>query len=256
MSILQKPFKNTQSKQDDIGTGGLEYISERHVACVFLLDTSGSMLLNDAIEKLNEGLCVFKEQTINDKTFDEHTKACIDVALISFGPNVTLYMKDGQKIYRGQQFDMESVFVPVSSMNPPMLSANGGTPMGEAIDWALDIIEQQKARYNNYGTPYYRPWIFCITDGEPNDNYQFAAQRLKQMEDDKKVLGYCVGVENFNRNTMLNIFNIERIFELQNLDFPGLFKFVSNSLTTVRNSDPNAGNHVEVDAPNTLKMAF
>jgi len=256
MAIFQKPFGNTQPKQDDVGAGGLEYISERHVACVFLLDTSSSMSENDAISKLNEGLRVFKTQTMNDKTFDEHTKACIDVALLSFGPDVTLHTIYGQTIYRGQQFDMASVFVPVSSMNPPVLNANGDTPMGEAIDWALDLIGQQKARYNEYGTPYYRPWVFCITDGEPNDNYQAAAQRLKQMENDTKVLGYCVGVENFNKRTMASIFNTERIFELKNLDFPGLFKFVSSSLTTVRNSDPSGGNQVEVVSPNTLKMAF
>ena len=256
MAIFQKPFGSTQPKQDDIGTGGLEYISERHVACVFLLDTSGSMSVNDAIGKLNEGLRVFKTQTMNDTTFDEHTKACIDVALISFGPDVVLHTTDGQMIHRGQQFDMKSAFVPVSSMNPPLLSANGGTPMGEAIDWALDIIGQQKARYNEYGTPYYRPWVFCITDGEPNDSYQTTAQRLRQMENDKKVLGYCVGVESFNKNIMASIFNIERIFELRNLDFPGLFKFVSSSLTTVRNSDPSGGNQVEVASPDTLKIAF
>ena len=256
MAIFQKPFGSNQPKQDDVGTGGLEYISERHVACVFLLDTSGSMSANDAIGKLNEGLREFKTQTMTDTTFDEHTKACIDVALISFGPDVVLHSNTGEAIRRGQQFDMASAFVPVSSMNPPVLSANGGTPMGDAIDWALDIIGQQKARYNEYGTPYYRPWVFCITDGEPNDNYQAAAQRLRQMENDTKVLGYCVGVDNFNRNVMANIFNTERIFELTNLDFPGLFKFVSSSLTTVRNSDPNAGNQVDVPAPSTLKIAF
>jgi uncharacterized protein YegL len=102
--------------------------------------------------------------------------------------------------------------------------------MGEAIDWALDLITQQKARYNELGTPYYRPWLFCITDGEPTDDCHSAAARLKQMEQDKKVLGYCVGVENFNKEIMAKIFDLSRIFELTNLDFPGLFKFVSNIL--------------------------
>jgi uncharacterized protein YegL len=236
MAIFQKPFGRNPEKTDGVGTGGIQWISERHVACVFLLDTSGSMTVNNAIGKLNEGLRTFKEQTVNDTTFDEHTKACIDIALISFGPNATL-LQD---------------FVPTSSMEPPLLSANGGTPMGEALDMALDLIEQQKARYNELGTPYFRPWVFCITDGEPNDNYQAAAQRLKNMESTKKVLGYCVGVENFNRNVMTTIFDPERIFELKNLNFPALFKFVSSSLASVRNSDPNAGNSVAVDAPSDL----
>jgi uncharacterized protein YegL len=236
MAIFQKPFSNKPEKSDDAGTGALQWITERHVACVFLLDTSGSMKEKNAIGKLNEGLNTFKSQTLNDTTFDEHTKSCIDVALISFGPDVVL----------------QQDFVPVSSMNPPVLSANGGTPMGKALDMALDLIGQQKARYNNLGTPFYRPWVFCITDGEPTDDCKAVTQRLKQMESQKKVLGYCVGVEDFNRNAMVSIFNSERIFELKNLNFPVLFKFVSSSLVSVRNSDPNAGNSVAVDAPGDL----
>lgn len=256
MSIFQRPFgqnkgNNTQVStsdvvandvafKEDVGTGGIQWITERHVACVFLLDTSGSMSTNDAIGKLNAGLRTFKEQTINDATFDEHTKACIDVALVSFGPEVKV----------------EQDFTPVSEMIPPTLIANGGTPMGAAIEKALDMITTQKAKYNEYGTPYYRPWIFCITDGGPNDSYVAAAQRLKLMESEKKVLGYCVGVENFDRNTMATIFDRERLFELENLDFPSLFKFVSSSLATVRNSDSSGSRTVEVEAPRTLKIAF
>jgi uncharacterized protein YegL len=255
MGIIKKPFGNTQSKQH-ADTGGLAYISERHVACVFLLDTSGSMSTNDAIGKLNEGLRIFKSQTVNDVAFDEHTKSCIDVAMISFGPDVAIHGIDG-RIFKGNEpFDMANVFVPVSVMNPPVLTAEGGTPMGGAIDRALDLIAQQKARYNDFGTPYFRPWIFCITDGEPNDDYQAAAQRLKRMENDTKVLGYCIGVEGFNKSAMATIFNSERIFELDNLDFPGLFKFVSSSLTVIRNSDPNGGNQIDVPAPKTLRMTF
>lgn len=259
MAIFQRPFgqKNSNNSgaatnsevmindvaSDDVGTGGIQWITERHVACVFLLDTSGSMGNDDAIGKLNAGLRTFKEQTVNDASFDEHTKACIDVALISFGPDVRVQQE----------------FTAVSEMVPPTLTANGGTPMGAAIDKALDMIAEQKARYNDLGTPYYRPWIFCITDGGPNDSYAAAAQRLKEMEDATKVLGYCVGVANFDRRTMASIFNTERIFELENLNFPALFKFVSSSLATVRNSDPNGGRSVAVEAPSdlhTLNIAF
>lgn len=244
MAIFQKAFwqnngltlTNDKPIIEAVGTDGIRWPSERHVACVFLLDTSGSMTSNDAIGKLNAGLRTFKEQTMNDSSFDEHTKACVDVALVSFGPDVKVQQE----------------FTAVSEMIPPTLTADGGTPMGAAIDKALDMITAQKARYNAFGTPYYRPWIFCITDGEPNDSYTAAAQRLKEMEVAKKVLGYCVGVENFNRHTMANIFNTERIFELGNLNFPALFKFVSNSLATVRNSDSSGGGTVAVDAPGDL----
>jgi uncharacterized protein YegL len=226
--------KSGTVKLPDVGP---KWISERHVACVFLLDTSGSMEQNDAIGKLNEGLRAFKAQTMNNTSFDEHTKACIDVALVSFGPTVVV----------------QRDFCPVSVLDVPVLSANGGTPMGEALNKALDMITERKKLYSGLGTPYYRPWIFCITDGGPNDQYQAAARRLKQMEQDTKVTGFCVGVENFNRKTMASIFNQDRLFELMNLDFTSLFKFVSSSLAQTRNSDTSAAKSINVDVPPTLK---
>jgi hypothetical protein len=143
---------------------------------------------------------------------------------------VLLHGADGRIYRKNESFDISRMFVPVKSLNPPRLSANGMTPMGEAMNWAFDLITLQKTRYNEYGTPYFRPWVFCVTDGEPNDDYQSAAARLKQLEKDSKVLGYCVGVENFKRDVMATIFDSARIFELKNLDFPGLFKYFSNTL--------------------------
>lgn len=246
MSIFQRAFRQNKTNtvqttsdgvasdttvSEDIENDGLKWISEYHVACVFLLDTSNSMNINNAIGKLNEGIKTFKDQTV-----DEHTKACIDVALVSFGPDV--------KVHQG--------FKPVSEMITPTLTAGGNTPMGAAINKALDMVTEQKKKYTKYGTPYFRPWVFCITDGAPNDSYAAAVQRLKQMEAEKRVLGYCVGVENFDRNVMAGIFDTARIFELDHLNFSALFKFVSNSLVAVRNSDPNGSAAMEVEAPKDL----
>ena len=237
MALFNKPTGNDALTESD-NTGGIKWITERHVACVFVLDTSGSMTVNDAIGKLNEGIRTFKQQTMSQVEFDEHTKACIDVAFVTFGPDVKMVQD----------------FMAVSDMTPPTLTAGGMTPLGGALNLALDMITQHKARYNELGTPYYRPWVFCITDGEPNDEYEAAARRLKQMEQGKKVLGYCVGVESFNEKTVATIFDHERIFKLENLNFPALFKFLSNSLAVVRNSDggDTAGGSVKVDAPGDL----
>jgi len=246
--MLQQPFRD----QEETGIGGIEFITQKHVACVLLLDTSGSMSHNNAITKVNQGIRVFKDQTLSS-TNDEITKSCIDVALISFGTEVVLHTANGGKIHRGEQFN--NAFVPVRSMNTPNLEAGGSTPMGAALDWALDLTEMQKERYKALGTPYSRPWIFGITDGEPNDNYEEAARRLRQYEKNKKVLGYCVGVDNYNRDTMATIFDQERLYELSNQDFTGLFRFLSNSLTIISKSGSNI-NALDVDAPHTLRMAF
>ena len=207
----------------------VKYSTEKHVACVFLLDTSGSMMQGGAIDQLNAGLRAFKEQTMN--SMDSRAKACIDVAIVSFNNTVT--------VVQG--------FTPVEDMDPRPLQAFGQTHMGAALEEGMDLITKQKKRYGSAGTPYFRPWIFCITDGAPNDDYRDAAERLKWMEENKKVVAYCVGVDNFNPEIMRQIFRPENIFGLRDCDFTGLFKFVSSSLAAVRaSSDESSALNVQV----------
>ena len=227
MSLFQKPYEETNN---------IRVISEQHVACIFALDNSNSMLKHDAIGKLNEGLRLFKEQTLNNPALDEYTRACIDVAIVTFGSDVKIVQD----------------FHPVEEMLTPTLIANGTTPMGAAINTALDMITDQKNRYKELGTPYFRPWLFCITDGYPTDSYIDAAKRLKEMEAAGSVIGYCVGVGDYDRNTMSKIFN--RIFELDNLNFPALFDFLSNSLPALRNSNPNGTISISVEADKDLRV--
>jgi uncharacterized protein YegL len=120
------------------------------------------------------------------------------------------------------------------------------------------MVTKRKEVYSLAGTPYYRPWIFCITDGTPTDDWESAASHLRKAEEEKKVLGYCVCVENetdYSKKEVFQIFNHARILSLENLDFSGLFEFVSNSLAAVSQSNPNSENMVSVAAPHTLTMA-
>jgi uncharacterized protein YegL len=149
--------------------------------------------------------------------------------------------------------------MPVSDMEVDPLVAYGASPLGEALRLGLEMIDKRKEVYSLAGTPYYRPWIFCITDGTPTDDWESAAYQLKEAENKKKVLGYCVCVENdpnFAKKEIFQIFNHSRILKLDDLDFSGLFEFVSNSLAAVAESNPNSDSMVNVQAPNTLTMAF
>ncbi len=211
----------------------VKYSTEKHVACVFLLDTSSSMNRNDAIGQLNAGLKAFKEQTLS--SMDTRAKACIDVAVVTFD-NEARIVQD---------------FTPVEDMDIRPLEAYGQTAMGAALELGMDMITRQKNVYGFAGTPYFRPWIFCITDGGPNDDYRDAAERLKWMEENKKVVAYCVGVEQFRVDIMQQIFSPDNIFGLRNCDFTGLFRFVSSSLAAVRTSTDESAS-IDVEAPATM----
>ena len=195
----------------------LDSVSLHHVACVLLLDTSGSMTHTSSdgkrpIDELNAGIRAFKEETLNNTSLSSEERSAIDVAIVSFG---------------GDEPRVNVDFAPISEITIPTLDANGMTPMGKALDVAMDMIEARKTLYKEIGTPYYRPWIFCITDGEPTDEWRQTAQRLRDMEDRHKLLAYCVGVTGFNIGLMTKIFDEKRIIQLKGLEFTTFFKFLS-----------------------------
>lgn len=112
--------------QRDFNDEPVKYVTEKHVACVFLLDTSSSMNSNEAIKQLNEGLRVFKQQTLS--SLDTHAKACIDVAVVTFDSDVKVIQD----------------FAPVEEMELPELKAYGNTAMGKALETAMDMVTMQK----------------------------------------------------------------------------------------------------------------
>ena len=75
----------------------------------------------------------------------------VDLAIVNFGPAV----------------EVASPFGSIKAYQPPMLQAGGSTPMGAAIELGLDLLEARKTEYRRNGIPYYRPWLFMITDGAP-----------------------------------------------------------------------------------------
>jgi uncharacterized protein YegL len=196
---------------------------ENRCPVILLLDTSGSMI-GEAMNALNQGVNLFKENIQAD------TKASlsVEVALITFGP-----------------VKLVQDFVTIDQFNPPTLVADGVTPMGEAIEYALDLLTTRKAVYQENGIQYYRPWIFMITDGAPTDPWQDAAARIHQGEADRKFCFFSVAVEGADLKTLSQIAPSDRPPVLLNgLDFQSLFVWLSKSMKRV--SSGKVGEAVEL----------
>ncbi len=119
----------------------------------------------------------------------------------------------------------------------PTLIASGSTPMGEALERAIDTVAARKRRYKEAGVQYYRPWLLLITDGAPTDDWQSAAQSVRAGEAAGAFVCFAVGVENADMNTLGQIATRPPL-KLRGLEFRELFMWLSASQKSVSGSRP------------------
>ena len=198
-----------------MAVGMPEFVENPENRCpvILLLDTSGSMS-GQPIQELNRGLAAFKQ----DVQKDSQASVSVEVAMITFVPIVKLTQD----------------FVTIDQFTPPTLEVGGVTPMGGAIEYALDFLENRKQTYKDNGILYYRPWVFLITDGAPTDSWQSAAQRLREAEAQSRLSFFAVGVKDADMNILKQISPPERPpVTLKGLDFRELFVWLSASVKRV-----------------------
>ncbi len=191
---------------------------EPRCPCVLLLDISGSMQ-GEAINALNEGLKIFKEELNRDNL----AKKRVEVAILTFNSDVNVVQD----------------FVTADQFEPPTLKAQGLTVMGSAIHKGLDMVSSRKAQYSANGVAYYRPWVFLITDGEPQGEpdslIEQAAIRIKEDEANKRVAFFAVGVEGANMTRLAQIVARSPL-KLVGLNFQEMFIWLSASMQRVSQS--------------------
>src|SRR5262249_38653280 len=122
------------------------------------------------------------------------------------------------------------------------------TPMGAAIVQALDMVEQRKASYRANGVPYFRPWLFLITDGAPTDEWRPAARKVQEGEEHRAFAVFAVGVEGADFGVLKEV-SARAPLKLRGLRFRDLFQWLSNSQRSVSHSTPNDQDKVPFKDP-------
>lgn len=191
--------------------------SETRVPIILCVDCSFSMRQQRRLEKVLEGLQKFRREMAADLIACQSVELC----LISFG---------------GDQAIVERDFTPPDRLEIPHLTADGGTPLADAVMTALENLEKRKVRYDDNGNSYYRPWLILVGDGDESGSSQAldqAAAVLKAESDAKHLSVLCVTVGDEDKiecSSLMKLAPDGKVQYLRDLKFGEFFSWLSRSI--------------------------
>ena len=209
------------------------------------LDTSGSMgngrsvfgeLFGSSslapIDELNEGVKLFYD-AIHD---DETAMYSAEIAIVTFGGSEQLVV-DFSNIER------QPYVAP--------FRASGGTPLGEAVNLAIDCLEKRKQEYRDKGVDYFQPWLVLMTDGEPNGSeaeLSRAIRRTQELVNAKKLTIFPIGIGIEADMGVLRKLSPKRSpLKLKGTNFRAFFQWLSQSVSRTSQSMPGENISLDLD---------
>lgn len=188
--------------------------------CVLVLDCSGSMR-GEPIKQLNVGLKALEKELKDDIDASSRVQLLI---IKAFGKDET---------------EVSADWIDAMNFAAPEMIAAGLTPLGKAMELALQKIEEQKCLYDSCGITSKRPWIFLISDGEPTDyDWEAIAKKCCLAQQNKKVVIHAVGTEEANLEKLAK-FSLSSPKRLTGLKFTEFFLWLSRSVSCISKAAPN-----------------
>jgi uncharacterized protein YegL len=182
------------------------------------LDVSSSMR-GSKLDELNRALALFY-QSIHE---DEVAQSSAEIAIVTFGDRVSKVLD----------------FASIERQIPPHLHAQGNTPMGQAVNLSLDLLEQAKRMYSELGVDYFQPWLVLMTDGAPTDEISRAVQRCTTMVQNRKLTVFPIAIGADANLAQMAAFspNIAPL-RIESGQLRQFFSWLSKSIATVSLSNP------------------
>lgn len=175
---------------------GIDYTdagTAQRVLLLMCLDTSQSMR-GEPIRLLNEALTDWAGTLRRDISL----AATAEIAMVTFGAGGVVIWRGARALPRRSD---ETPFVPAAQFQPPVLQAAEVTPMVEAIEVSITLVETRKLQLRSSYLQYHRPLIWLVTDGLPTDaqgkysqDWKRLPPVLEQAQQAKKFRFFAVGV--------------------------------------------------------------
>jgi uncharacterized protein YegL len=213
---LDDPFVEGPDCAKELFADALEFTEnpEPRCLCLLLLDTSRSME-GAPMAALNQGLQVLQQQLLQVPLSGK----CVEVSIVTFGAEVEIVQD----------------FISADRFRPPVLQAQGETPLGAGILFGLDHLETRKGWWQLNEVPCSRPWVCLITDGiaqgEPLETTRLAIQRIRNVESARQAVFFVVGIEGANMPLLARI-SVRPPVKLRKFRFADLFTWLSASIAS------------------------
>ena len=182
---------------DAFGGGGL---SETRRGVIIVADRSWSV--NRVMKAINAGLHNFCKDIANDPL----SAGTVDVALVSFGTDVTVHnLRNGGSVESADyERDIDDIFVPASKVTGDLeLKAGGLTSLNKALLTACELEGKYayRVKEKTRKAPY-KTVVVLLTDGhdEPGGDVSAAADRISELVESGKVLFLPFGYGDYSED--------------------------------------------------------
>lgn len=182
---------------DAFGGGGL---SETRRGVIIVADRSWSV--NRVMKAINAGL----HNLCKDIAKDPLTAGTVDVALVSFGTDVTVHnLRNGGSVERADyKRDIDDIFVPAGKVSGDLeLKAGGLTSLNQALLTACELEGEyaHRVKKKTLKAPY-KTVVVLLTDGhdEPGGDVSAAADCISKLVESGKVLFLPFGYGDYSED--------------------------------------------------------
>ena len=168
---------------NETGNDSAERRYVTHLPVVVLLDTSGSMR-GESIRLLNEAMAKFRDEVMRVP----ETRARMDIAVIAYNSTPELVTN----------------FTDLDSWQPTTLTAGGCTDTAEAMQYAMDCIDEYRGRQSEAGVQVYRPILVHISDGASTSSEEDTQRALDRVHARMRATGGTNKLKMWNFSTCDN----------------------------------------------------